>query len=74
MTKEKLSNSLDSAKTALDIQHIIESMREDIIKDVKSQMRFTEQWIEHDTTLTEQQKKDFKRLLNIEAIKLDVQI
>ena len=48
-------------------------MREDIIKDAKSQMRFTEQWIEHDTTLTEQQKEDFKRLLNIEAIKLDVQ-
>ena len=73
MTKEELRNSLDSAKTALDIQHIIESMREDIIEDAKSQMRFAEQWIEHDTTLTEQQKKDFKHLLNIEAIKLEVQ-
>lgn len=73
MTKEELRNSLDSAKTALDIQHIIESMREDIIEDAKSQMRFAGQWIEHDTTLTEQQKKDFKQLLNIEAIKLEVQ-
>lgn len=73
MTKEDLSNSLDSAKTTSDIRRIIESMREDIIKDAKSQMRFTEQWLENEMTLTEQQKKDFKRLLNIEAIKLDVQ-
>ena len=48
-------------------------MRENTIEDTKSQMRFAEQQIEHDTTLTEQQKKNFKHLRNIEAIKLNVQ-
>lgn len=48
-------------------------MRDDIVNTAKVQMQFAEQWIDNNTTLTEQEKQEFKRLMNIESIKLDVQ-
>jgi len=48
-------------------------MRNDIVNAAKAQMRFAEQWIDNDATLTDEEKQEFKRLLNIESIKLDVQ-
>lgn len=47
-------------------------MRDDIVNAAKSQMQFAEQWIDNDATLTDEEKQEFKRLLNIESIKLDV--
>ena len=43
-------------------------MRDDIVNAAKSQMQFAEQWI----NLTDEEKQEFKRLLKIESIKLDV--
>ena len=73
MTDKKLRERLDSAKTSSEIREIIESMRNDIVYTAKAQMQFAEQWIDNDVTLTEQEKQEFKRLLNIECTKLDVQ-
>ena len=73
MADKKLRERLDSAKTSSEIREIIESMRNDIVYTAKAQMQFAEQWIDNDVTLTEQEKQEFKRLLNIECTKLDVQ-
>lgn len=73
MTNEDLKEKLDSAETLSEIKKILESMRDDIVNDAKAQMQFAEQWIDADASLTENQKQEFKRLLNIESIKLDIQ-
>ena len=73
MTNKDLKAKLDSAETSSEKRGIIESMRNDIVNAAKAQMRFAEQWINNDATLTDEKKQEFKRLLNIESIKLDVQ-
>lgn len=73
MTNEDLKEKLDSAETLSEKKKILESMRDDIVNDAKAQMQFAEQWIDADASLTENQKQEFKRLLNIESIKLDIQ-
>ena len=73
MTNKKKKEKLDSAETSSEKRGIIESMRNDIVNAAKAQMRFAEQWINNDATLTDEKKQEFKRLLNIESIKLDVQ-
>ena len=57
MTNKELKERLDSAETSSEKKGIIEFMRDDIVNAAKSQMQFAEQ---------------FKRLLKIESIKLDV--
>lgn len=47
-------------------------MRDDIVNAAKSQMQFAERWINNGATLTDEEKQEFKRLLNIESIKLDM--
>lgn len=73
MTNKDLKGKLDSAKTNSEIKRILESMNADIVNAAKAQMQFAEQWIDNDATLTDKEKQEFKRLLNIESIKLDVQ-
>ena len=73
MTNKDKKEKLDSAETSSEKRGIIESMRNDIVNAAKAQMRFAEQWINNDATLTDEKKQEFKRLLNIESIKLDVQ-
>lgn len=73
MTNKDLKEKLDSTETSSEKRGIIESMRNDIVNAAKAQMRFAEQWINNDATLTDEEKQEFKRLLNIESIKLDVQ-
>lgn len=73
MTNKDLKEKLDSAETSSEKGEIIESMRDDIVNAAKTQMRFAEQWINNDATLTDEEKQEFKRLLNIESIKLYVQ-
>lgn len=72
MTNKELKERLDSAETSSEKKGIIEFMRDDIVNAAKSQMQFAEQWIDNDATLTDEEKQEFKRLLNIESIKLDV--
>ena len=66
MTNKELKERLDSAETSSEKKGIIEFMRDDIVNAAKSQM------IDNDATLTDEEKQEFKRLLNIESIKLDV--
>ena len=68
MTNKELKERLDSAETSSEKKGIIEFMRDDIVNAAKSQMQFAEQWI----NLTDEEKQEFKRLLKIESIKLDV--
>lgn len=68
MTNKDLQERLDSAETSSEKRRIIEFMRDDIVNAVKAQMQFVEQWI----NLTDEEKQEFKRLLKIESIKLDV--
>ena len=72
MTNKELKERLDSAETSSEKKGIIEFMRDDIVNAAKSQMQFAEQWIDNDVTLTDEEKQEFKRLLNVESIKLDV--
>lgn len=72
MTNKELKEKLDSAETSSEKKGMIEFMRDDIVNAAKSQMQFAEQWIDNDATLTDEEKQEFKRLLNIESIKLDV--
>lgn len=73
MTNKDLKEKLDSAETSSEKRGIIESMHDDIVNTAKAQMQFAKQWINNDATLTDEEKQEFKRLLNIESIKLDVQ-
>lgn len=72
MTNKELKERLDSAETSSEKKGIIEFMRDDIVNAAKSQMQFAERWINNDATLTDEEKQEFKRLLNIESIKLDM--
>ena len=53
MTNKDLKEKLDSAETSSEKRGIIESMRNDIVNAAKAQMRFAEQWINNDATLTD---------------------
>ena len=57
MTNKELKERLDSAETSSEKKGIIE---------------FAERWINNGATLTDEEKQEFKRLLNIESIKLDM--
>ena len=72
MTNKDLKERSDAAENPSKITGILGSMYEAIVNDAKIQMRFAEQWIDNDATLTYEKKQEFKRLLNIESIKLDV--
>lgn len=72
MTNKDLKEKLESSKTSSEKRGIIDSMRDDIVNAAKAQMQFAEQWINNDATLTEEEKRELKCLLNIESIKLDV--
>lgn len=72
MTNKELKERLDSAETSSEKKGIIEFMRDDIVNAAKSQMQFAERWINNGATLTDEEKQEFKRLLNIESIKLDM--
>lgn len=72
MTNKELKERLDSAETSSEKKGIIEFMRDDIVNAAKSQMQFAERWINNGATLTDEEKQKFKRLLNIESIKLDM--
>ena len=72
MTNKGLKERLDSAETSSEKKGIIEFMRDDIVNAAKSQMQFAERWINNGATLTDEEKQEFKRLLNIESIKLDM--
>lgn len=73
MTDKELEERLNSSHTPENILKVIKSMRDDFKDKAKEQMRFAEKWIENDKTLTEEQKKKFKKMLNIESSKLDIQ-
>ena len=72
MTNKELKERLESAETSSEKKGIIEFMRDDIVNAAKSQMQFAERWINNGATLTDEEKQEFKRLLNIESIKLDM--
>ena len=59
MTNKELKERLDSAETSSEKKGIIE-------------FQFAERWINNGATLTDEEKQEFKRLLNIESIKLDM--
>ena len=73
MTNKDLKEKLDSAETSSEKRGKKKTKQKNKINAAKAQMRFAEQWINNDATLTDEKKQEFKRLLNIESIKLDVQ-
>lgn len=57
MTNKEVGQKLSSDRTLENVRRVIKSMLDDIVNNTKDQMRFDEQWVEKDATLTEKKAR-----------------